>query len=151
MSFTAVVLIILMTGMLGYALYDRFIIPFRKGKNILSIKLRKHNYTDEIIFAGLIIILFISNKVRGGDGLTSILLFFLTIIFLYYVFIRSPKAYFKQSGFYYGFFYTDYDRVKNMRLSEDGVLVIDTDRRRMLLYARKIEDLEKILNVFLEH
>lgn len=38
-----------------------------------------------------------------------------------------------------------------MKLSEDGVLVVDTQRRRILLYARKIEDLEKILNVFVEH
>lgn len=35
-----------------------------------------------------------------------------------------------------------------MNLSEDGVLVIETNRQRLMLFARSEKDLEKMLAVF---
>lgn len=150
MTVTAIILMVMIAGMLAYIVYDELIVPFLKGKNVLSVKLRKRNYIDKLIFAGLLVVLFLSNKMRGGDNSVNVLLLVMTAIFLYYVFVRSPKARFKEKGFFYGFFFTEYDHVKSMKLSEDGVLVIETGRRRMLLYAKKIEDLENILNVFVK-
>ncbi|WP_245566497.1 DUF986 family protein [Tuberibacillus calidus] len=57
----------------------------------------------------------------------------------------------KGKGFFYGVIYTAFDAIKNMRLSEDGVLVVETDRRRLLLHFRNVEDLERIYKFFMEH
>lgn len=151
MSITGIVLLVFIVFIVGYLIYESVIIPFLKGKTELVIPLRKRLLADQLIFAGLLVILYISNYVRGVKGWDNYLLLILTILFLYYVFIRSPKAHFKDKGFFYGLFYTEYDKIKDMRLSEDGVLVIDTDRRRLLLFARRIEDLESILKHLMEH
>ncbi|MBA4603867.1 DUF986 family protein [Thermoactinomyces mirandus] len=151
MSITSIVLLIFIVLIAGYLIYESTIIPFLKGKTRLVILLRKRLLGDQLIFAGLLIILYISNYVRGVKGWDNYLLLVLTVLFIFYVFIRSPKAHFKDKGFFYGLFYTEYDKIKDMRLSEDGVLVIDTDRRRLMLFARRIEDLESILKHLVEH
>ena len=38
----------------------------------------------------------------------------------------------------------DYSRIKEMNLSEDGVLVMQLEQRRLLIRVRNIDDLEKI-------
>ncbi len=151
MSITGVVLLIFIAMIAGYLIYESAIIPFLKGDTRLVILLRKRLLGDQIIFAGLLVILYITNYVRGVKGWDNYLLLILTILFIYYVSIRSPKAYFKDKGFYYGLFYTEYDKIKSMRLSKDGILVVDTDRRRLMLFARQIEDLEKILKHLMEY
>ncbi|HCN6418505.1 TPA: DUF986 family protein, partial [Escherichia coli] len=37
-----------------------------------------------------------------------------------------------------------YSRIKAMNLSEDGVLVMQLEQRRLLIRVRNIDDLEKI-------
>ncbi|MGJ0465146.1 Lmo0779 family protein, partial [Listeria monocytogenes] len=41
-----------------------------------------------------------------------------------------------------------YAKIERMNLSEDGVLVIETNRQRLMLFARSEKDLEKMLAVF---
>ncbi|MET1247259.1 DUF986 family protein [Sporolactobacillus sp. STCC-11] len=102
--------------------------------------------------AALLVIIFISNAIKGENNtVMNIVLILLILALLYNTFIKTPCVRFKSDGFFYGLSYTKYDQVKKMNLSEDGVLVVDTNRRRMLLYARKIEDLEKVLHVLVEH
>ncbi|MGP6347810.1 DUF986 family protein, partial [Escherichia coli] len=38
----------------------------------------------------------------------------------------------------------EYSRIKAMNLSEDGVLVMQLEQRRLLIRVRTIDDLEKI-------
>ncbi|MGL4085847.1 DUF986 family protein, partial [Escherichia coli] len=38
----------------------------------------------------------------------------------------------------------EYSRIKAMNLSEDGVLVMQLEQRRLLIRVRNIDDLEKI-------
>lgn len=151
MSITGFIILIFIVLIAGYLLYESVVIPFLQGKTKLVIPLRKRLLGDQFIFAGLLVILYISNYVRGVKGWDNYLLLILTILFIFYALIRSPKACFKDKGFFYGIFYTKYDKIKNMRLSEDGILVIDTDRRRLLLFAKRIEDLERILKHLIEH
>lgn len=151
MSVTGMVILVLIIVIFSYLFYESVIVSFLKGKTKLVIPLRKRLLVDQLIFAALLIILYISNNVRGVKGWDNYLLLILTVIFIYYILIRSPKAQFKDNGFFYGLFYTEYDKIKDMRLSEDGVLVVDTDRRRLLLPAKRIEDLEKILKFYMEH
>lgn len=41
-------------------------------------------------------------------------------------------------------------KMERINLSEDGVLVIETGRQRLLLFVRNEEDLEQMLKVFTE-
>lgn len=151
MSITGIILLVFIIVMAGYLIYESAVIPSLKGKTELVIPLRKRLLADQLIFAAMLIILYISNYFRGVKGWDNYLLLIASFLFIYYVFIRSPKAHFKDNGFYYGLFYTEYDRIKEMKLSEDGYLVVDTDRRRLLLPVKRVEDLESILNHLLEH
>ncbi len=38
-----------------------------------------------------------------------------------------------------------------MNLSEDGILVIDLEQRRLLIQVKQLDDLEKIYNFFIEN
>ncbi|MCQ2008762.1 MAG: DUF986 family protein [Sporolactobacillus sp.] len=152
MTLTIVVMYLIFAGLLAYILYDDLLVRLLKGKTILSVRLRKRNYLDQLILAALLVIIYVSNTVRGDNSIfLNIALILLVLTLLYNTFVKAPMARFKKDGFFYGLGFIKYDQVKKMNLSEDGVLVVDTNRRRMLLYARKIEDLEKILNVFVVH
>lgn len=152
MHITDIILLLIIIAYGGYLLTDGLILPLFWGKTLLAVRMRKRNYVDQLILAGLVVIIYIASKVRGDSGgLTGLLLICLALILLYGVLIYAPKARFKENGFYYGLSYTAYDQIKNIKLSEDGVLVIDNGHRRILLYARKMEDLEKILHVLQEH
>ena len=63
----------------------------------------------------------------------------------FYIFwIRVPKIIFKQKGFFFAIVWIEYSRIKAMNLSEDGVLVMQLEQRRLLIRVRNIDDLEKI-------
>ncbi|HCL2513524.1 TPA: DUF986 family protein, partial [Salmonella enterica subsp. enterica serovar Infantis] len=42
-------------------------------------------------------------------------------------------------------------RIKEMNLSEDGVLVMQLEQRRLLIRVRNIDDLEKIYKLLIEN
>jgi uncharacterized membrane protein YobD (UPF0266 family) len=44
----------------------------------------------------------------------------------------------------------EYNRIKEMNLSEDGVLVMQLEQRRLLIRVKNIDDLEKIYNLLLK-
>lgn len=151
MTVTDIILLMIVIVYSGYYLFDGLIQPFLGGKAVLTVRLRRRNYVDQLIFAGVVVIIYINNKVHGGSGLTDLFLLLLTMVLLYGIIFYAPKARFKEKGFYYGLSYNPYDRIKKMKLSKDGVLVIEMGRRRVLLFARKEKDLQKILNVFVGH
>ncbi|PLR76279.1 hypothetical protein CU633_16410 [Bacillus sp. V3-13] len=151
MSITEGILMALIALSLVYIVYDSVVIPMLKGKTILTVPLKKRNLADQLIFAGLLVILVVSNIMSGGNEMVTYLLAGYAAIILYFVLLRTPKARFKEKGYFYGNFYSNYDRIKNMNLSEDGILVIETNRQRQLLHVADMEDLEKVLKVYTEH
>jgi uncharacterized membrane protein YobD (UPF0266 family) len=44
----------------------------------------------------------------------------------------------------------EYNRIKEMNLSEDGVLVMQLEQRRLLIRVKNIDDLENIYNLLLK-
>ncbi|AKA37473.1 DUF986 family protein [Yersinia ruckeri] len=151
MSVTDIVLVVFIALLLAYAIYDEFMMNTRKGKTLLAIRLKRKNKLDCLIFVGLIAILIYNNVVANGTPLTTYLLFGLALIALYISFIRWPKLLFKSTGFFYANAFIEYNRIKTMNLSEDGILVIDLEKRRLLIQVTQLDDLEKIYNFFLEN
>ncbi|MBC1496554.1 DUF986 family protein [Listeria welshimeri] len=135
-----------------YILYNDAVIPLWKGKTVLTVKLRSRGRWDGYIFVGIIALLFISNTFfREGPQLTSILLAVMGILFIYICFFRSSKAVFKETGLFYALLFFPYSKIERMNLSEDGILVIETNRQRLMLFARLEKDLEKMLAVFTKY
>lgn len=135
-----------------YILYNDAVIPLWKGKTVLTLKLRSRGRWDGYIFVGIIALLFISNTFfREGPQLTSILLAVMGILFIYICFFRSSKAVFKETGLFYALLFFPYSKIERMNLSEDGILVIETNRQRLMLFARSEKDLEKMLAVFTKY
>ncbi|MCL7667738.1 DUF986 family protein, partial [Klebsiella pneumoniae] len=58
--------------------------------------------------------------------------------------LRVRKIILKQKGVFFANVWIEYGRIKGMNLSEDGVLVMQLEQRRLLIRVRNIDDLEKI-------
>ncbi len=144
MTITDVVLILFILVLLAFAIYDQFIMPRRNGPSLLAIPLLRRSRVDGIIFVGLIGILIYNNMANQGELITTWLLSALALMGLYLFWIRTPKIIFKKSGFFFANIWIEYKRIKEMNLSEDGVLVMQLEQRRLLIRVRNIDDLEKI-------
>lgn len=70
-------------------------------------------------------------KCTGSDG------------FLYILDSRSERSSLNKKVFFANV-WIEYSRIKAMNLSEDGVLVMQLEQRRLLIRVRNIDDLEKI-------
>ncbi|EOF4705525.1 MAG: DUF986 family protein [Klebsiella huaxiensis] len=144
MTITDLVLILFILVLLAFAVYDQFIMPRRNGPSLLAIPLLRRSRVDGIIFVGLIGILIYNNMANQGELITTWLLSALALMGLYLFWIRTPKIIFKKSGFFFANIWIEYKRIKEMNLSEDGVLVMQLEQRRLLIRVRNIDDLEKI-------
>ncbi|CAI0762532.1 Predicted membrane protein [Serratia entomophila] len=151
MSLTDGVLLVFIALMLLYALYDEFGMNLLKGETLLRVPLKRRNRVDCLIFVGLIAILIYRNVTAEGAALTTYLLISLALIAIYISYIRWPKILFKAQGFFYANAFIEYNRIKAMNLSEDGVLVIDLERRRLLIEVTQLDDLEKIYHLFVNN
>jgi uncharacterized membrane protein YobD (UPF0266 family) len=144
MTITDWILIIFIVALLAYAIYDQFIMPRRNGPLLLSIPLLRRNRVDGIIFVGLVAILIDTNVTQHGAIVTTWLLSALALMGLYLFWIRTPRIVFKPTGFFFANVWINYNRIKEMNLSEDGVLMMQLEQRRLLVRVRNIDDLEKI-------
>jgi uncharacterized membrane protein YobD (UPF0266 family) len=149
MSLTDVVLVVFIVLLLGWAIYDEFIMERLKGKTRLAIPLLRRNRIDSTIFVFLIGILIYNNVTNHGTVVTTWLLSALALIAIYISWIRQPKLLFKNEGFFFAGVWILYSRIKEMNLSEDGVLVMQLEQRRLLIRVKNIEDLEKIYNLLI--
>ncbi|HCA0566841.1 TPA: DUF986 family protein, partial [Citrobacter freundii] len=61
------------------------------------------------------------------------------------------KIIFKQKGFFFANVWIEYNRIKEMNLSEDGVLVMQLEHRRLLIRVRNIDDLERIYKILISN
>ncbi len=150
MTLTDYVLVLCVAGLLAYAIYDEFIMPRRYGVTLLTVPLLRRSRADSVIFTGLLAILIYNNVTHHGAILTTWLLSMLALVVIYLFWIRAPKIIFKKSGFFFGNIWIEYERIKAMQLSEDGVLVVQLEQRRLLIRVRNIDDLERIYKVIVK-
>lgn len=150
MTITDIVLVLFIVALLAYAIYDEWIMPRRHGATLLAIPLLRRGRVDAFIFAGLLVILIYNNVMSGGALLTTWLLCALALMAIYLFWIRTPKILFKKNGFFFANVWIEYNRIKEMNLSEDGVLVMQLEQRRLLIRVRNIDDLEKIYKLLVK-
>jgi uncharacterized membrane protein YobD (UPF0266 family) len=151
MTLTDVVLLVFIVLLLGWAIYDEFIMDKLKGKTLLKITLLRRNRIDSTIFVGLIVILIYNNVTTNGTALTTWLLSALALLAIYISWIRQPKLLFKSEGFFFANVWILYSRIKEMNLSEDGVLVMQLEQRRLLIRVKDIDDLERIYKLMVNN
>jgi uncharacterized membrane protein YobD (UPF0266 family) len=150
MTVTDIVLVLFIAALLAYAIYDEFIMPRRHGETLLSLPLLRRGRVDAFIFAGLIAILIYNNVTSHGAILTTWLLCALALMAVYLFWIRTPKIIFKSRGFFFANVWIEYNRIKEMNLSEDGVLLMQLEQRRLLIRVKNIDDLEKIYKLLVK-
>ncbi|MGI1292116.1 DUF986 family protein [Enterobacter kobei] len=150
MTVTDIVLVLFIVALLAYAIYDELIMPRRHGETLLTLPLLRRGRIDAFIFAGLVVILIYNNVTSHGAILTTWLLCALALMAIYLFWIRSPKLIFKKHGFFFANVWIEYNRIKEMNLSEDGVLVMQLEQRRLLIRVKNIDDLEKIHTLLLK-
>jgi uncharacterized membrane protein YobD (UPF0266 family) len=144
MTLTDWVLILFIMVLLAFAIYDDVIMAKRKGATLLTIPLLRRSRVDGAIFVGLVAILIYNNIASHGAPLTTWLLGALALMAIYLFWFRQPKIIFKTDGFFFANAWIEYNRIKAMNLSEDGVLVMQLEQRRLLIRVKNIDDLEKI-------
>ncbi|WP_323835569.1 DUF986 family protein [Photorhabdus africana] len=137
--------------MLAFAVYDEFVVNFLKGKTHLQIKLKRKHKIDALIFIILILIVVYNNITAYGSRLTTYLLLFTILVTIYIAYIRSPKLFFKNNGFFYANTFISYSRIKTMNLSEDGILVIGLENKKLYISVSQIDDLERIYKFLIEN
>lgn len=150
MTVTDIVLVLFIVALLAYAFYDEFIMPRRNGETLLAVPLLRRGRIDAFIFAGLLAILIYNNVMSQGALLTTWLLCVLALMAFYLFWIRAPKIIFKNHGFFFTNIWIEYNRIKEMNLSEDGVLVMQLEQRRLLVRVKNIDDLEKIYKIMVK-
>ncbi|WP_404462871.1 DUF986 family protein [Providencia rettgeri] len=151
MTLNDVILAIIILIMLVYAIYDEFIQHLLKGKTLLKINLKRKHRVDAIIFIVLICIVIYTNIVRHGNLLTTYLLMITIFMSVYLAFIRTPKLFFKQTGFYFANTFISYDRIKAMNLSEDGILIIGLEQKKIHIQVSHLDDLQGIYEFLVNH
>ena len=147
MTVTDLVLVLFIVALLAYAIYDQFIMPRRNGPTLLAVPLLRRGRVDSVIFVGLVAILIYNNVTSHGAQITTWLLCALALMGFYIFWVRAPRIIFKQKGFFFANVWIEYNRIKEMNLSEDGVLVMQLEQRRLLIRVRNIDDLERIYNL----
>lgn len=151
MTLNDFILAIIILLMLLYAIYDEFIQHIRKGKTLLKINLKRKHRADAIIFIVLICIIIYTNISRHGSILTTYLLMATILMSVYLAFIRTPKLFFKQNGFYFANTFILYDRIKTMNLSEDGILIVGLEHRKIYIKVSQLDDLQRIYEFLINH
>ncbi|WP_275943206.1 DUF986 family protein [Enterobacter roggenkampii] len=131
-------------------IYSTKPMPRRHGETLLSLPLLRRGRVDAFIFVGLIAILIYNNVTSHGALLTTWLLCALALMAIYLFWIRTPKIIFKSHGFFFANVWIEYNRIKEMNLSEDGVLVMQLEQRRLLIRVKNIDDLEKIYKLLVK-
>lgn len=145
------ILAIIILLMLLYAIYDEFIQQLLKGKTLLKINLKRKHRVDAIIFIVLICIVIYTNIIRHGSLLTTYLLMITILMSIYLAFIRRPKLFFKQDGFYFANTFILYDRIITMNLSEDGILIIGLEQKKIHIQAMHLDDFQRIYDFLINH
>lgn len=134
-----------------YALYDQFGMDILKGKTKLKVRLKKQAKSDALIFIGLLLLIIYQAKsqIHTLSGFTLFLIATAIILTVYGAFIRSPVLVLKENGFFYGNIYFSYDRIRQINLADNNILVIDLHSgRRLLVLLTNPQDTDKVVIFF---
>ncbi|MEZ3498879.1 DUF986 family protein [Pantoea sp. KPR_PJ] len=150
MTLTDGLIALCIAALLLFALYDEAILPRRKGPTRLRVALRRRHKIDSLIFIGLLGILLWNNVTHQGPQLTTTLLMVLCFLAFWLFWLRRPTLLMKNAGMFYAGAWVDYARIQHMNLSEDGVLVMQLETRRLLIAVQQLDDLERIYHTLIE-
>ncbi|MDL4912304.1 MAG: DUF986 family protein [Enterobacterales bacterium endosymbiont of Blomia tropicalis] len=150
MSLTDTIITLCIAALVVFAIYDEAILPRRNGPTRLCVSLRRRHKIDSLIFIGLLLILLWNNVSHQGPQLTTTLLLVLSFLALWLFWLRKPKLLMKNNGLFYAGVWIDYRRIQHMNLSEDGILVMQLEQRRLLIAVQQLDDLERIYNTLVE-
>ncbi|NIH16432.1 MAG: DUF986 family protein [Serratia symbiotica] len=67
----------------------------------------------------------------------------------YVYYIRWPMILFKAQVFFYANTFIAYNSIKAMNLSQDGILVIELQKYRLLIQVSQLYELEKFYQLFI--
>lgn len=144
MTLTDGVLLLFIIALLSGLLFEQVMTGWLKGETLLKVALLRTKALDGSLFIVLVAILLVNNMLNQGTALTSGLLSLLLLCSLYLVWFRRPLLLFKTEGFWLGALFIPYSRIRQLDLSQDGVLVVGLERRQLMIRVRSIEDLEQI-------
>ena len=150
MSLTDLIIAGCIAALLLFAIYNEAILPRRHGPTRLRVALQRRHKIDSLIFIGLLLILLWNNVTHHGPQLTTSLLMVLSFLAFWLFWLRRPTLLMKNSGLFYAGVWIDYRRIQGMNLSEDGILVIQLEQRRLLIAVQQLDDLERIYNTLVE-
>ncbi|WP_130835206.1 DUF986 family protein [[Erwinia] mediterraneensis] len=150
MSLTEMIILLFIVLLAAYAFYDEVIMPQRKGPTRLLVVLKRGNKLDSLIFIALLVILLGNNLRHQGPQLTTTLLLVLTFLAVWLFWIRRPRLLLKDQGMFYANAWIAYHRIQSMNLSEDGILLVQLEQRRLLIAVRQLDDLERIYHTLVE-
>lgn len=146
---TNLALIIAIVAVIAFAIYDQVIIPKRKGETKLSVQLQRQVKGDAWILIGLIALSIVYGIQNGIAPLTLYLLVFAIILCFYSAFLRAPRLLLKETGFFFGNIFFEYQNIAQINLAEQQILVIDLKSgRRLLVRIQDAEDIKKVVNFF---
>ena len=150
MTLTDSLIALCIAALLLFAFYDEAILPRRKGPTRLRVALRRRHKIDSLIFIGLLVILLWNNVTHQGPQLTTTLLMVLCFLAFWLFWLRRPTLLMKNEGLFYAGVWVDYARIQSMNLSEDGILVMQLEQRRLLIAVQQLDDLERIYNTLVD-
>lgn len=151
MTVTDGFLLVSIVLILAYAIYLEWLVPRRRGKTLLRVNLLRKGRVDSLIFIALLGIVIYRHYTGRGEALTLYLLTFLLIAACYISFIRRPVLLFKPEGFYYGNLFIGYDRIRQLHLTEEGVLMIQLEQRKLPIHVQNISDLDQIKHILFKN
>lgn len=150
MSLTDALIALCIAALLLFAIYDEAILPRRRGPTRSRVTLRRQHKIDSLIFIGLLLILLWNNLSHQGSPLTTSLLMVLSFLAFWLFWLRRPTLLMKNTGLFYAGVWVDYRRIQGMNLSEDGILVVQLEQRRLLIAVQQLDDLERIYHTLVE-
>lgn len=134
-----------------YAFYDQFIMERLKGQTYLKVRLFRRNKIEGIVIIGLIFIGLYQSSPDEFNKFTIFLLATFIILVIYQFFIRCPVLLLKPKGFFFANLYASYDKINTINISENGFLQFVLNNGRTLpIYIQDIDDVEKVLQFFVE-
>lgn len=146
MSWILIVLSLVICLWVLILFYLDVLIPKQKGKTLLTVPLRSLHRIDGVIFICLLSVTLYYDK-EGISGNKLFLLLGLIGLSIYFYFIRTPKLRIKESGFFYGLFFINYEAIVSMQLNEKGVLFFNLRHKTLDIHVAKLQDLERLYQV----
>jgi len=149
MALTDLLLILCIATLLLFAIYHEAVLSRRKGVTLLRVALRRRHLPDSAIFIGLLLILLWKNVSNAGSPLTTTLIMVLCALTFWLCWLRRPVLLLKQEGLFDNGIWIRYARIAAINLSQEGVLLLQLERRRLMIAVNTLDDLERIWRTLL--